>query len=86
MKKVMEALLSSPGMEQEVKIDIRIPRKLVLFLCYSIEHGIKAKDSGAITNLMSTEMVAELNMLSEGFQEKAGLTTLQTHLSQLLEL
>lgn len=86
LKKVMEAVLSGPGMDKEVKVDIRINCKTVLFLCQCIEHGIKEKESGVITNLMPPDTIAEITALSEGFREKAGLAPLGNHLNELLKL
>ena len=37
---VYETLLSSPGMNDAVKVDLRIPRKMVLLLTKAIELGL----------------------------------------------
>ena len=38
--KVYETLLSIPGMNEKIKIDLRIARKNVLFLSKIIERGL----------------------------------------------
>jgi acyl dehydratase len=43
--KIYETLLSIPGMNDKIKIDLRIPRKNVLFLSRIIERGLLQKEN-----------------------------------------
>ncbi len=42
--KIYDTVLSIPGMNETVKIDLRIPRKNVLLLLKVIERGLLIKD------------------------------------------
>jgi len=80
--KVYETILRSPGMEDVVKIDLRIKRKDILFLSQVVERGLDDPDTG---NLFSDESVewlkttvsdilqkGKLKEFSEGIKELAG--------------
>lgn len=43
--KIYETLLSIPGMNEKIKIDLRMPRKNVLFLSKIIERGLSSKEA-----------------------------------------
>jgi len=42
--KIYEAVLSSPGMEDRVRIDLKISRKNILLISRLIEHGLDIED------------------------------------------
>src|SRR6478609_1484805 len=74
--KVFETVLSIPGMNDNVKIQLSIPRKNVLLLSKVIERGLAGKDSlndDSILNNAPTETLEELNSISEELLRKAGL-------------
>jgi len=65
--KVFETVLSIPGMNDNVKIQLSIPRKNVLLLSKVIERGLCEKDNGVEGNLLdiaSREMLEELIEIS----------------------
>jgi hypothetical protein len=80
---VLETILSSPGMNDTVKIDMRISRKNVLLLYQVIERGIMGKESTGLPGILSDEVLNELKSFAEECLEKAGLVELNSKLLQL---
>ncbi len=82
---VYETLLSSPGMNDSVKIFLNIPRKNVLLLTKIIELGMSAKDNeqGGLMQIVSKESLEELNDLAGDLLQKAGLTEMYNKLNSL---
>ncbi|WP_183568623.1 hypothetical protein [Mucilaginibacter sp. SP1R1] len=79
MAQVYETLLCSPGMNEAVKIDVKINRKTVLLLNSVVERGLSAKEgeqSSGLLELIPKESVEELKQFSEECLKKAGLTEL----------
>ena len=74
--KVFETVLSIPGMNDNVKIQLTIPRKNVLLLSKVIERGLTVKDNTDANNILdisTQETVQELNAISDELLKKAGL-------------
>lgn len=74
--KVFDTVLSIPGMNDNVKIQLTIPRKNVLLLSKVIERGLTVKDNGESNNILDiapAETVQELNTISDELLKKAGL-------------
>jgi len=82
---VFDTILSSPGMNDAVKIDLRISRKNVLLLTYAIEQGIaeKGEGKGSLFALAPEEARKELKDISIDFLDKAGLAELSEKLKSL---
>lgn len=82
---VYETLLSSPGMNDSVKIFLNIPRKNVLLLTKIIELGMSAKDNeqGGLMQIVSKESLEEVNDLAGDLLQKAGLTEMYNKLNSL---
>ena len=82
--KIYETLLSIPGMNEKIKIDLRIPRKNVLFLSKIIERGLSTSDmndkSLGVLETVSSETLQELVLISGEILEKAGLTDMNEKL------
>ncbi|SDF46600.1 hypothetical protein SAMN05216464_118101 [Mucilaginibacter pineti] len=77
MAQVYETLLCSPGMNEAVKVDVKINRKTVLLLNSVIERGLTAKDGEqGLLELIPKETVEELQQFSDECLKKAGLTEL----------
>ncbi len=79
MAQVYEALLCSPGMNEAVKVDVKINRKTILLLNSVIERGVSAKDgdqSQGLLEFILKETVEELKQFSEECLKKAGLAEL----------
>lgn len=84
--KVYDTVLSTPGMNEAVKIDVKINRKTVLLLHSVIERGLMAKDgeqSHGLPDLIPKETVQELKEFSEECLKKAGLTELSEKMKAL---
>jgi hypothetical protein len=82
--KIYETLLSIPGMNDAVKIPLNISRKNVLLLCKVIERGLLVKESDekafALPEIISKEVLKELQELPNELLEKAGLTEMHKKL------
>jgi hypothetical protein len=82
---VFDTILSIPGMNEAVRIDVRISRKNVLLLTHVIEQGLseKGEGKGGIFASAPEEARAELRDLSSDFLQKAGLVELSEKLKAL---
>jgi len=84
--RVYETLLCIPGMNENVKVDLRISRTMVLLLTQVIQRGISLKDNEKPQGLLDTvspEAIRELEELSVDCLSKAGLTELNEKLQKL---
>jgi DNA primase large subunit len=84
--KVYDTILSIPGMNDTVKIDLRISRKNVLLLNQVIERGLVVKDDEKNEGLLSNipdENLEELKIIAGQYLEKAGLIELNEKLNEL---
>ena len=82
---IYDAVLSVPGMDDIVKINLSISRKKVLLLGQIIEAGMKTKEA-AVIQLLATlpkDTSDEIKLLKEECLEKAGLTVLDAKLKNL---
>lgn len=82
---VFDTILSSPGMNDAVKIDLRISRKNVLLLTHVIEQGLSDKEAvkGQLFASAPDDVKEELKLLAEDFLQKAGLSELNEKLKAL---
>jgi hypothetical protein len=74
--KVFETILSIPGMNENVKIQLTIPRKNVLLLSKVIERGLLRKDDNEesiILDMTPKETLDELIEIPNDLLKKAGL-------------
>jgi len=86
LSKVYETLLCSPGMNEAVKIDVKIDRKTVLLLS-SVIDGALAKEGGnaqELLRLVPGEDAEELKKFGEECLKKAGLSELNEKMKTLL--
>ena len=84
--KVYDTILSIPGMNETVKIDIRVLRRNVLLLNRVIKRGLNVKDDAGSSHLLGSippEILSELSALGDDFLAKAGLTELNEKLNAL---
>ncbi len=85
--KVYDTILSIPGMNDTVKIDLKISRRNVLLLNSVIERGLTVKDvedkSSSLLDIVPKETLHELSALSEDCLKKAGLSELSEKLKGL---
>jgi len=84
--KVFDTVLSIPGMNDNVKIQLSIPRKNVLLLSKVIERGISFKDfneENSIIDIASKETFDELREVANELLTKAGLMEMNEKLNAL---
>jgi hypothetical protein len=84
--KVFDTVLSIPGMNDNVKIQLTIPRKNVLLLSKVIERGISFKDfneENSIIDTASNETFDELRKVANELLTKAGLMEMNEKLNAL---
>jgi hypothetical protein len=83
--KVYETLLCMPGMNEGIKIDVRINRKTVLLLHSVIQRGLNAKDEPAagLLEQIPKETMEELRTFAEDCLNKAGLKELSEKMKGL---
>jgi hypothetical protein len=71
-------------MNEKIKIDLRIPRKNVLFLSKIIERGLSSRETDDksldILETVSSETLQELILIYGEILEKAGLTEMNEKL------
>ena len=79
---IFDTIMSIPGMNEPVKIDLKISRKNVLLLSHVIECGLLENDSSTSVLLQRTaaESINELKQLSADCLSRAGLTDLNEKL------
>src|SRR6476659_7760775 len=87
MAKVFETVLSIPGMNDIVKIQLSIPRKNVLLLSKVIERALTGKESlndDSILCIASVENLEEVSSISDELLKKAGLIEMNENLKAFL--
>lgn len=83
---VFGTILSIPGMQEMVKIDLRISRNNVLLLNHVIERGLSNKEGDKPSDLLALvpkEALEELKTIADTCLDKAGLIELSQKLSGL---
>lgn len=85
--KVYDTVLSIPGMNDEVKVVLKISRKNLLLLTKLIERGMNGKDSEdksvSVLDTVPKETLLELGEVSGQLLNKAGLTEMNEKLKSL---
>ncbi|MES2329286.1 MAG: hypothetical protein V4539_06750 [Bacteroidota bacterium] len=76
---VFDTLLSSPGMNDVVKLSVSMPRKNVLLLSRVIEKGLAVKDEPGL----SEESIGQIRAVATDLLSKAGLNDLNEKLQNL---
>ena len=83
---VYDTILSIPGMNDTVKIDLKISRRNVLLLNRVIERGLTNNPEEQTSNLLDIvpeDALRELTLLADDCLKKAGLTELSDKLKSL---
>lgn len=82
--KVYETVLSIPGMNDEIKINLKISRKNLLLLNKVIERGLNGKESDdksvSVLDTVPKETLQELSEIAGQLLNKAGLTEMNEKL------
>ena len=84
--KVYDTILSIPGMNEMVKIDLKMSRKNVLLLNSVIERGLAVRDDDKSSNILNNvpeDSLNELKALANDCLQKAGLIELSEKLKML---
>jgi hypothetical protein len=87
LEKVYETLLSVPGMNDTIKVDLKVPRKTVLMLTEVLRKGMATdrRITGfGIADTVSETSQKELEDLIGDCLDKAGLTELSGKLRSLV--
>ncbi|SFS61893.1 hypothetical protein [Mucilaginibacter polytrichastri] len=82
---VFDTIMSIPGMNEMVKIDLKISRKNVLLLNGIIERGLSEKggeNDGILANVPDADL-QELKAVADEALQKAGLVDLNEKLRSL---
>src|SRR5580704_18727853 len=83
---VYETLLTSPGMNEIVKIDLKIPRRNVLILTKLVELGLTVKNEGpenGLLHIVDMDTAEEFKTMSSDILKKAGLTEMNDKINSL---
>lgn len=81
-----ETIMSAPGMNDAVKLDLRIPRKNVLLLVKVLEKGLQTKPGDALEGLMRAageNSQESVQQIGSELLDKAGLSNMHTRLCTL---
>jgi hypothetical protein len=82
--RIYDTVLSIPGMNENVKVNLQTSRKNLLLLSKVIERGLNAKETDdkslSILDIVSKETFAELGALANELLEKAGLAEMNEKL------
>ncbi len=86
---ILDTVLSTPGMEDTVKLTVKISRKNLLLLSKLIAHGLDPKVNERQLQLLlktfSLDAQKELNDLTTELLQKAGLITVHEKLKSLYD-
>lgn len=86
MALVYETLLCSPGMAENVKLDMRVSRKALLLLAAALESQLKGPAEAAapaVTDYFGSETVEELEKMVSDILLKSELSGLHSKLKTL---
>lgn len=82
--KVYDTILSIPGMNDEIKVNLRISRKNLLLLNKVIERGINGKESEdksiSVLETIPKETLQEIGEIAAQLLNKAGLSEMNEKL------
>lgn len=83
--KIYDTVLSSPGMSENVKIDLRISRKNILLITRMIDQGLRPEENkkDEIFLQLPKETTDELHLVAEEILKKAGLNDFYEKLKSL---
>lgn len=84
IKMLFETLLTSPGMADVVKLDLKLTRRAALLLATAVQAGLaSAKTESSLLTFTEAATNGELSEIVEAVLEKAGLTQTNQKLSAL---
>ena len=83
---VYDTIMSIPGMNDQIKIDLKLSRRNVLLLTQAIKRALnapKVDDSTDLIDIASKEAKEDLLLLATDCLQKSGLTDLNDRLAKL---
>lgn len=80
---LLDTVLSTPGMNETVKIDLKVSRKNALLLGNLISKGIDPKSNPGLLDNIPKDAGEELSELANEIIQKSGLTDLNEKLKSL---
>ena len=83
----VDAILSTPGMNDQVKIDLKMSRRNVLLFNHLIKKGIseeQGENRSEFMLSMGAENLEEINAMAEECLSKAGLVETHEKLSNII--
>jgi hypothetical protein len=82
---VYETLLSSPGMNDTVKVSLQLPRRSVLLLAKFIELGLnmKEEEKSALLQALNGSGAEQVGQANHQLLQKAGLRDMYDRLNAL---
>lgn len=82
---VYETLLSSPGMNDSVKVSLQLPRKNVLLLTKLIELGLtnKENEKSSLLRALNGSGAEDVQQFNLQLLQKAGLTEMYERMNAL---
>lgn len=84
IRMLFETLLSSPGMTDVVKLDLKISRQTALLLATAVQAGLSSAQSDrSLLSFGEPSATSELSLVVETILEKAGLTQTSKKLATL---
>ena len=85
--KVYDTILSIPGMNDEIKISLKVSRKNLLLLNKVIERGLNGKEtedkSVSVLEIISKEDLKEIGCIATELLNKAGLIEMNEKIKSL---
>jgi hypothetical protein len=83
---VYETLLSSPGMNELIRVDLKVARKNILMLAKMIEVATMEQHLSAspFLSAFDTTSLTELSQMSATILEKAGLSDMYVRMNGLI--
>jgi hypothetical protein len=79
--KIFDTILAIPGMNQVIKVDLRLSRKNILLLSKVIERGLNVKDGKeSVLDIVPQGILQELQEVPTELLKKAELTDMNEKL------
>ncbi len=89
LARLYETVLSIPGMNEKIKLDLKLPLRNALLLSKVIERGLMGKDADDsvpnLLDLVSPELTQELLGISTEILQKTGLMEMNEKLRKMSE-
>src|SRR5450432_1291620 len=89
LARLYETVLSIPGMNEKIKLDLKLPLRNALLLSKVIERGLMGKDADDsvpnLLDLVSPELTQELLGISAEILQKTGLMEMNEKLKKMGE-